>query len=244
MAGKAYDYDVVLSFAAEDRSLVARLAAMLERAEVRVLCDEIEKPRKGDKDLARHLARYRRKAPLCAVFASRHYASQRWTKAELARERKSRDDLAWVKPVQLDDTDLPGLPPSDEPIRLTRRNLTQVAGQLLSGIKGQTYADFELDSLTWDGRRVRYQGAEMVSYWPKHIRRAQKTATLGVINVMTRIKYGDEADDWGAERQACHDCRVIKGQYHVPGCDVEQCPSCGGQLISCVCEIDGWGHLR
>ncbi len=224
MARKAYDYDVVLSFAVEDRPLIARLSAMLKRAEVRVLCDEIEKPQKGDKDLARHLARYRRKAPLCAVFVSRHYAGQRWTKAELARERKSRDDLAWVKPVQLDDTDLPGLPPSGEPIRLTRRNPRQVAVQLLSRIKGQTYGEIELDSLTWDGRRVRYQGAEMVSYWPKHIRRAQKIDALGVINVMPRIKYGDEEVDWSAERQACHDCRVIKGQYHVPGCDAEQCP--------------------
>jgi hypothetical protein len=50
------------------------------------------------------------------------------------------------------------------------------------------------------------------------------------------LRYGEEADDWGADRQPCHDCRVRKGQFHVLGCDVERCPICGGQLISCECD--------
>jgi hypothetical protein len=34
----------------------------------------------------------------------------------------------------------------------------------------------------------------------------------------------------------CPDCGAEPGQYHRLGCDIEQCPYCGQQLISCVCR--------
>jgi hypothetical protein len=48
-----------------------------------------------------------------------------------------------------------------------------------------------------------------------------------------RIVYGK---DFLEGTQFCHDCNVEKGQYHHAGCDVERCPLCGGQLISCQCD--------
>lgn len=33
----------------------------------------------------------------------------------------------------------------------------------------------------------------------------------------------------------CHDCAVKEGEIHEYGCDMERCPFCGGQLITCDC---------
>ncbi len=33
----------------------------------------------------------------------------------------------------------------------------------------------------------------------------------------------------------CTDCEIVHGKFHHWGCDVERCPKCGRQLISCGC---------
>ncbi len=85
---------------------------------------------------------------------------------------------------------------------------------------------------------VVYNGARMLKGWPEKIEAAQSQPTVIVAGgERQRVRYGDEADDWGARTgKPCHDCRVVKGQIHVFGCDVERCPVCGGQLISCECD--------
>lgn len=80
---------------------------------------------------------------------------------------------------------------------------------------------------------------EMTADWPEKIREAQFESNIWVGGkLLPRIKYGSEADDYGADHQSCHDCGVLKGQLHVSGCDVERCPSCLGQFISCDCDCD------
>ncbi len=40
----------------------------------------------------------------------------------------------------------------------------------------------------------------------------------------------------------CHDCNIKHGGFHHNGCDVERCPKCEGQLISCGCmDVDEKG---
>ena len=88
-------------------------------------------------------------------------------------------------------------------------------------------------------KRIIYRGVPMIEGWPEKIMAAQKMVSMRHQGRdVPRVRYGDERSDWHAETIPCHDCGVLKGDFHVPSCDVEECPVCCGQLISCDCEFD------
>ncbi len=83
---------------------------------------------------------------------------------------------------------------------------------------------------------VFFQDVEVTADWPQKILNAQEITHYRIdSNNYRRIPYGQERPRWDDSRN-CHDCAVISGQFHVPGCDVERCPACGGQVISCSCD--------
>jgi len=87
---------------------------------------------------------------------------------------------------------------------------------------------------------VTYRGIQVTKGWPVKIKNAQLVTTCFPNGKeMLRVRYGSEQDDWGADDRPCHDCGVVKGELHVPGCDVERCPSCGGQIYGCDCDWPG-----
>lgn len=53
------------------------------------------------------------------------------------------------------------------------------------------------------------------------------------------ILFGDEDEDWvgDEENPTCGDCGCKVGEQHLDGCDIERCPCCGGQMLSCDCGI-------
>jgi len=56
-------------------------------------------------------------------------------------------------------------------------------------------------------------------------------ADFAVINkgrTLDRIRHPATATD------RCDSCNVMPGGVHHFGCDMEPCPSCGGQLITCT----------
>ena len=57
---------------------------------------------------------YRTKALFCVIFISKHYAAKVWTNHERqsAQARALQENREYVLPVRLDDTDIPGIPPT------------------------------------------------------------------------------------------------------------------------------------
>src|SRR5215207_2377935 len=85
--------------------------------------------------------------------------------------------------------------------------------------------------------RVLLNGVSVAVGWPERIKAAQEVTHYEIGGKSyRRVLFGDESKPThGDNRCACHDCAVVRGQFHVPGCDVEACPVCGGQCIACDC---------
>ena len=88
-------------------------------------------------------------------------------------------------------------------------------------------------------KNILYRGVPMMEGWPEKIMAAQQIVSLTQEGrAIPRIRFGDEDDDWGVDKNACPDCQVLKGEFHVPSCDFEECPVCGGELLCCDCVFD------
>jgi hypothetical protein len=87
---------------------------------------------------------------------------------------------------------------------------------------------------------VTYNGQLVSREWPREIVKAQDEPTVVLHETeYDRIRHGDEREGWeGPLEFPCHDCAVIPGQLHVLGCDMERCPRCFRQLLTCGCLWD------
>lgn len=235
---ETFEYEIALSFAGEDRAAAQSLADQLIESGIRVFYDLYEQSDLWGKDLYQHLQEvYREKAQYCVIFVSKSYSEKLWTKHELkqAQARAFRENSDYILPLRLDDTEIPGLNHTVGYIDLRQNSIEQVAQLIVRKLNGTPFPDGELD---WNGEFVTYNGQKVASYWPKKLEAAQSLHIVSVSKRFERIRYGSEDEDWGADHGPCHDCAALKGQYHVPGCDVERCPQCDGQLIFCDCDIE------
>jgi hypothetical protein len=106
-------YDVALSFAAEDRAYVAAVARILRDAGVRVFYDEFEQLEMWGKNLVDHLAHvYQNGSRFVVMFISQHYVQNAWPTHE-RRHAQVRSLVAkeeYILPARFDDSEVPGLP--------------------------------------------------------------------------------------------------------------------------------------
>lgn len=112
---QAFDYDIALSFAGEDRVYAEQIAQALMQRNIKVFYDKFEKAKLWGKELNLYLTDlYRLRAKYCVVFFSENYKTKRWTnhelKAALARALEDNDD--YILPIRLDDSEISGILPT------------------------------------------------------------------------------------------------------------------------------------
>lgn len=95
------------------------------------------------------------------------------------------------------------------------------------------------------GEEVRKQDLNEIKQelerWGKH---SYFTTSKG--EKVERIAFGKERDfvpsvyntsDAVFNRDYCDDCGTKQGEYHMPDCDIEICPLCKKQKLSCECDL-------
>jgi len=108
-------YDVVISFAGEDRQIANEIAQKLRKEGTLVFYDDFERATLWGQDLYQYLSDiYKNRGKFCILLVSRHYARKRWTKVECraAQARAFLQDEPYLLPVRIDETELPGLLPT------------------------------------------------------------------------------------------------------------------------------------
>lgn len=110
--GVSQAYEVVLSFAGEDRQYVERVADLLRVNDVPVFYDDYEEATLWGKNLTEHLHKvYSGSARYCVMFISKHYAEKVWPTHERrsAFEKAIESKEEYILPARFDDTQIPGL---------------------------------------------------------------------------------------------------------------------------------------
>lgn len=139
----AFEYDVCVSFAGENREFVQQVVTSLKRRRLRCFYDRDEQARLWGTDLYTHLDEvYRKKARYCVMFVSQHYLVKLWTNHERQsiQSRVFEGDNEYLLPVRLDDTDIPGLRPTLGYLDGRRHTPSQVAAMVQAKVQGKPTA--------------------------------------------------------------------------------------------------------
>lgn len=111
------EYDIAISYAGEDRQIAEVIANTLRKRGVRIFYDKLEeeKVKIWGKDLIEYLSEvYGKKSRYCLLLISKSYPIKPLAKFELkfAQDRQFKESNEYLLPLRIDDTEIPGLPPT------------------------------------------------------------------------------------------------------------------------------------
>jgi TIR domain len=147
MSNETYEYDIAISYAGEDRSYAEALADVLRNRGVHVFYDKYEKAVLWGQDLYTYLSDlYQNKSRYCILFLSKYYAAKLWTKHELqsAQARALREQNAYILPIRLDNTQIPGILPTTGYLDWSQETPETIADLLVEKLRAvsQDYSTF------------------------------------------------------------------------------------------------------
>lgn len=159
MAEEQYEFDIAVSFAGEDRGYVVEVVEGVKDG-VSVFYDQDYAVESWGEDGIEYFTDvYFRRAKYTVMFVSQRYAEKMWTKVErrsaLARAATQRS--AYILPVRLDDTELPGLLPTVIYLDARRLGIEGLTAAIKAKLAGSPTA--VLSTPVLDGKVPRSQKA-------------------------------------------------------------------------------------
>ncbi len=195
---RAFEYDVCLSFAGEDRVYVRRTAEALRSQGIRVFYDEYSEVELWGKDLYTHLDQiYRESAHYCVVFISKHYAKKLWTNHERqsAQARAFKENKEYVLPVRFDSTTLPGLRDTVGFVDGSKKTPIDLAGMISRKLGDRQRSNFLPPVLDRLYKHLRVRG--------KKARESVDTHALAFMRTLERMTEQERLIVFTALHQGC-----------------------------------------
>lgn len=137
----SYTYDIVLSFAGENRNYVEKVAVCLKENNIKVFYDNFEEADLWGKNLLLHFRElYKDLSKYCIIFTSKYYAEKLWTNQELQSvlERVLLEKGGeYILPAKFDDTEIPGIRSTLGYIDLRKKTPEQVCKLVIAKLNIQ-----------------------------------------------------------------------------------------------------------
>lgn len=153
---KKYKYDVVLSFAGEDREYAEELANKLKQRNLDVFYDKWYQASLWGPNLALRLGDiYSKKSKYAVIIVSKKYIEKNWTKHELKyiQERVFEDD-GYGLPLFLEEVEVPGFPKTYGRIYASEYTLDEIADMIFEKVihskRGEDSEEFLSDLKTME----------------------------------------------------------------------------------------------